>query len=570
MELITSSDPAVGAGIYKPLKPHQTRFLTIFPARSMDDEICSELMVTSLDNKLVASYEALSYTWGSQILTHDIIVNNCQVKVTENLFEALRHLRNERKPRTLWIDAVCVNQQDLTERSQQVVYMRKIFSTVGQVVIWLGREQYSAVSRTALSPFIARKLYSYQRQAHDACIFERQWWFRTWTVQEFLHAQSTVFVCGSLVLSWRDISHLLGELIGLFPLKYTHIYNFVRSKQTQNYDTLRAVMADFGHTQATDPRDKVFAFLSIAKDGHMLVPDYTASVQKIFTDVVEMYINKYHNLDLICTDHRELSNLGLPSWVPDWSVNRMSIHNWTLCADKEPRYCAGFESKFEMSLSSSPGYVNHMVVESVVYTTLNVRGVDIGLITELTGKVDPALLDANDWISELCSWKPEDIGSGTYLNGESNFRAFCRTLVADAPSNSIPRYSYFTELFGEEDLVLLERLEEDFRGIFSGLAEKSSNLKSRIENFTFQSRFARLSSGHMAMVPKKSEIGDHICIIHGGSVPIALRRQHLPLASNTKLSPEAKITYRMIGPCYVHGVMDGEMFENINETFVII
>jgi Heterokaryon incompatibility protein (HET) len=144
MALRNLSEPAVGGGpyvkfatIYFPLEPNQTRFLTIFPASSIDDDIYSELIRVSLDDEVVSGYEALSYSWGSEMLTHSMPVNDCPLKVVANLLDAIRHLRGKEGKRAVWIDAVCINQRDMAERGRQVLYMGKIYSTVRQVVIWV-------------------------------------------------------------------------------------------------------------------------------------------------------------------------------------------------------------------------------------------------------------------------------------------------------------------------------------------------------------------------------------------------------------------------------------------------
>jgi hypothetical protein len=58
------------------------------------------------NTKLFANYEALSYTWDNEMLTRNISVNDSQLRITENLFEALRHLGDKEKRRTIWVDAV--------------------------------------------------------------------------------------------------------------------------------------------------------------------------------------------------------------------------------------------------------------------------------------------------------------------------------------------------------------------------------------------------------------------------------------------------------------------------------
>ncbi|KAF5640054.1 uncharacterized protein FTJAE_4601 [Fusarium tjaetaba] len=85
-------------------------------------------------------YEALSYAWGSSGDQATIAVNNTTLQVTQNLKDALTYLRHDSKPRPLWIDAICINQSDVDERSSQVRLMGRIYSSASCVISWLGLE----------------------------------------------------------------------------------------------------------------------------------------------------------------------------------------------------------------------------------------------------------------------------------------------------------------------------------------------------------------------------------------------------------------------------------------------
>jgi hypothetical protein len=95
------------------------------------------------------TYEALSYTWGSAInpetayverqeTTDDQIVSQTTMELGQNLATALRHLRYLDKPRILWVDAICIDQQNNSERDQQVQRMGGIYKYADRVVVWLG------------------------------------------------------------------------------------------------------------------------------------------------------------------------------------------------------------------------------------------------------------------------------------------------------------------------------------------------------------------------------------------------------------------------------------------------
>jgi hypothetical protein len=80
-----------------------------------------ELEYSSLDHNPI--YEALSYTWGDASIKLSILCGNNPFPVTSNLHEALLRLRSEKEARKVWIDAICINQDDIAERNAQVALM---------------------------------------------------------------------------------------------------------------------------------------------------------------------------------------------------------------------------------------------------------------------------------------------------------------------------------------------------------------------------------------------------------------------------------------------------------------
>jgi hypothetical protein len=137
----------------------------------MDDDIYSELIRVPLNDEVVSGYEALLYSWGGEMLTHSMPVNDCLVKIMANIFDAILHLRDKEGKRTIWIDAVCINYRDMAERNRQVLYMGKIYSTVRQVVIWVGKEEHGGDPGLAILARNLEDLNLNQLQAVAASIF---------------------------------------------------------------------------------------------------------------------------------------------------------------------------------------------------------------------------------------------------------------------------------------------------------------------------------------------------------------------------------------------------------------
>lgn len=83
-------------------------------------------------------FEALSYVWGQAKAVHLVLCDGGVVSITQDLDDALRSLRLPTQARRLWVDAVCIDQQNIDERSRQVQYMRLIYSRATRVMVWLG------------------------------------------------------------------------------------------------------------------------------------------------------------------------------------------------------------------------------------------------------------------------------------------------------------------------------------------------------------------------------------------------------------------------------------------------
>jgi hypothetical protein len=135
--------------LYRSLKRGQTRVLRLHSAQHLDAPIVADLSPAILaDGSAVSlgmeydpiTYEAISYTWG-QWSSADLIpiaCNGIQVSITPSLASALRHFRLPDRERILWADALCINQNDVEERSAQVASMFSIFHKATRVLVWLG------------------------------------------------------------------------------------------------------------------------------------------------------------------------------------------------------------------------------------------------------------------------------------------------------------------------------------------------------------------------------------------------------------------------------------------------
>jgi hypothetical protein len=118
------------------LDPLTVRLLIVLPNPDKYSTIECHLCSDSLHNK--PKYTALAYAWGTYHRSYGIIVNGQSFYVRDNLYAALRELRDAEEPRVFWIDAICIDMQNITERSSQVRLMTEVYGSARQVCVWLG------------------------------------------------------------------------------------------------------------------------------------------------------------------------------------------------------------------------------------------------------------------------------------------------------------------------------------------------------------------------------------------------------------------------------------------------
>lgn len=115
------------------LGPGQIRLLFLAPGT---EDVHFRLQVANLEHDL--EYEAISYCWGDPADTREVYCDQKPLQVTNSLFTALKQLRFANQPRTLWADAICINQKDFVEKCAQINLMSQIYSKTTRVLIWLG------------------------------------------------------------------------------------------------------------------------------------------------------------------------------------------------------------------------------------------------------------------------------------------------------------------------------------------------------------------------------------------------------------------------------------------------
>lgn len=110
-----------------------------------DIELSARLRVVSLDSS--PRFAALSYVWGDySVLAPDNLTirlddgRNAQIQITPNCREAIQTLGSKFGTITIWIDAVCINQEDVEEKASQILLMEDIYTRAEMVYVWLGAD----------------------------------------------------------------------------------------------------------------------------------------------------------------------------------------------------------------------------------------------------------------------------------------------------------------------------------------------------------------------------------------------------------------------------------------------
>ena len=125
---------------YAPLEPGWIRLLRLKPSRDPNAPVSCQLFDFPLHESgdEPCLYEAVSYVWGDSDTHHSIDIDGSSLPIRRNLYAALRRFRDKFLERALWIDALCINQQDKAERGHQVQEMAKIYRKADRVTVWLG------------------------------------------------------------------------------------------------------------------------------------------------------------------------------------------------------------------------------------------------------------------------------------------------------------------------------------------------------------------------------------------------------------------------------------------------
>ncbi|ETS76777.1 hypothetical protein PFICI_12164 [Pestalotiopsis fici W106-1] len=276
-----------------------------------------DCVLETFDIRECPKYQALSYVWGSDDASCEIRINQSIVLIRNNLWDALQELKTLRGRSDfhyecedhIWIDAICINQNDDVERSHQVNLMSLIFSQAARTIAWLGRED----NNSTLAMKTLAKRQCPKSLAPTVCleeiwtaidaVFSRVYFERMWIVQEVLLSNKLLLLCGSSFCSWHDIIWFHDHWQDWFeqnvmcdlPLTLITTKEFLdRHRRLRPVRKLKYLLLNLRRRQCLDQRDKIYALLGIifkqsSDSNPQLEADYTISSTELYSRMVTFF-----------------------------------------------------------------------------------------------------------------------------------------------------------------------------------------------------------------------------------------------------------------------------------------
>ncbi|KAF4633367.1 hypothetical protein G7Y89_g4750 [Cudoniella acicularis] len=365
--------------IYRPLPEGAITRIMVLQPGSFDETL--EFYLETLTAWDDVDYEALSYAWGNPERAHKAICSKKSIGITANLDGALRRLRHSKNIRHLWVDAICINQDDKAEKAVQVNMMQEIYENAKQVNVWLGepsgKDELAFTSLRHLRGHLKEpgkdwfrvrfgwgrdnggRIFSGGAQQIDTYIRNR----------EVASARNAIVLYGGRSMQWEAFADVYMKLGDYFlPVtqfggteaahsleSITAIESARRAYKGPLSMSLFHILVATSSSECSDPRDKIYAVQGLARNywsgqsasDSTLLESATKTIQlessrnlskgvrqiialktSYILPVEEVYLQfamsdsrLYRDLRaLSCATGTRSSKFGLPSWVPDWTI----------------------------------------------------------------------------------------------------------------------------------------------------------------------------------------------------------------------------------------------------------
>jgi hypothetical protein len=586
---------------YQPLPPQCIRILDLHPGPPDAPLVC-DIVIQHIGGK---PYDAQSYVWGDPTPVAFVKcvdeANEGKLGVGAGLAKALIAFRLADQTRRIWVDALCINQNDVAERQSQVRLMGAVYGQAEHVLCWLGpfSDEKDGEFRARLAIRFLRRFnenpQEYVRAAHQHLhfgddigdtdgellkswlaikeLFDLEYFHRAWIIQEIGLAHHARLFWGTqdVWLDWTEVAAFCrfmddngASIINHLQLKSwvaNHI-NLVWANDSSGKPRFSFVeVLHWARVhRSTDPRDYIYCLLShpsATVNGTVLVqPNYTITPAQAYTELALNVIERTNSLQILAfvDHHEEPSILILPTWVPDW-------HALNLVAPLRCPTKAAAETDNTMS-----------VVESKKGMVLKCRGIFIDTLRAMSDMIEPSGLIVTTLEKEIQKkipflidhiWNKTVVEPGIPLSSPRELLASLGLVLTGGYLNDSNSTSGENQEQQQSDLAALileyERIRLDGHpdGFFASLAPEDKALVQKlaargsahqfVQDMTWTSmcrKIFRTAKGHIGLGPRIMK-RDDLCVVFPGAVyPMVLRKCDSYL--------------QLVGPALLYGFMNGE------------
>ena len=584
---------------YHPLRPNSyIRILVLEPGYGGEPLHCS-LEESSLDAQ--PHFNALSYCWGDTSDTRIINCEGCSVSITKNLYDALIRLRQPDVRLRIWADALCIDQNDMVERRQQVQLMRRIYQQSEKCFVWLGphteidglafkllniiqdylQSHPSDRDGKVLIPGKLPAKYTTTPGEWDALLhlFARPWFERVWTLQEITLPRRVLMTCGKFsfdgnkfyeIVEFLSANELAAQMLGLQG-GYLQSLKVAALRREFHEDTpamdLLNSLRNARDRDATDPRDKVIGILGLCRTDPNWASKlgYHMSPAEIYLSVAKNILMSSNPFRLFyaCCPVSTCSKAEdhLPSWVPDWS-NRVALVPCIQDFERIKIYRAGGSRPASLLIYQSPDNSELLSIKGKIVSSLksfvdrhsdalkqdfkNTHHPERSVCQKLgdwyfyiafawvfdclddEGKDRPDMTIAQFFLAACWSITPASCGVETFWETMICALTDARRNEALKFHSKLMKYAKLDHQHDVNDKV-------------------QASFVQNVDSWTRVRKFCVMVNGQIGWVPIEAQRDDVLCVFEGAELPYVLRRN------------AGEDTYTIIGHCFIHGIMFGEV-----------
>ncbi|KAL5323657.1 hypothetical protein ACEPPN_008197 [Leptodophora sp. 'Broadleaf-Isolate-01'] len=567
------------------------RLLKILPGSAPSIVEC-ELVVVRLDK--APPYEALSYVWGNPELLDYVVCNGQRKSVTTNLGIALKHLRLRDETRLIWVDALCINQEDVDERSSQIKLMRDIYTQTWRVVVWLGEDpdgkaegaisllemaagecsrqlqlpideialkdllkipvivpSYESLVEASLGQMSSRLTEEIERNIGAAAwLCSHSWFERIWVVQEVAFAPAVMHI-GAKEIPWKTVAVAANWLLmQRITSQVGHWRLFIQVKDMFLVDdavgdTYVNLLGRVAPLRATDPRDKLFAVLGLSRPSDRFnldfQPDYSKTVIEVYTTfarrmaVTDMprFGNALAEFYWLDPDPYVASEDQFPSWVPRW--DRRQITSGHIIAPRDWNVSGVakpiVDNVFSPSLLAMRGF--RVSPTRLVHHGLHKEDLNVYTIKRMWEGIN----------------RCKEEGDLPTLDEQNLDDRFVQTITVSSVVG--PTGDKDGHWGAKEFRDYLNSIKKGVSGQYESILPEDKTPAQLLSLAAVKKTFFILEDGQIGLGPNATEPEDIACVFYGHRMPYILR-------------PVEDGKFLFLGPCYIHGIMYGEAMKGLS------